>query len=367
MKDRSRKPHVILAACVVIGLAALLTVRLVAQGSTSTAPRAGARVRAPSASVPSPSPIVLTDLTVPWWGSGRSETWPVRFRTDLDLLAPLGEGPGNVAEWYKDFVKPDGARVHEAEAAMARRVDHGDVGRILPPNDPLLLEAAPWMDQASMRFYPGIFPVEGYRTRIPNLLLALTFARSWYAEGLDASDPKAAAADFRRVIRLGRLLRQDDVIIVSDLVGLACIRIGTEGLYDLAIKEGDVKLALAAAVVLGEHAPQRFLTKQRLARFALERAGQLDRDGHLALRLPGDRLDAIVAEARSAPDRRFRCEAVATLQMVRAFGNTDQREKARAVLAELSTTEDPLVAASARWDGLVTPDDLKGFLGQYGR
>ena len=57
----------------------------------------------------------------------------------------------------------------------------GDLGKIVAGDDPLLLEAEPWCDQGTMHFYPDIFPLEGYSTRIPNLLVALTFARSWIA------------------------------------------------------------------------------------------------------------------------------------------------------------------------------------------
>ena len=73
--------------------------------------------------------------------------------------------------------------------------------------------------------------------------------RRWVARGLRSPDPELGLEDCRRVIRLGRLLRQEDTVIISDLVGLACIRMGTQGIYEIAVREGDAKLALLAGWV----------------------------------------------------------------------------------------------------------------------
>jgi hypothetical protein len=81
-----------------------------------------------------------------------------------------------------------------------------------------------------MRFYPDCFPLEGTDTQLPNLLVPLTFAKPWVARGLALEDPARAKEDFRRAIRLGRLLRQEDATIIADLVGLACIRHGAQAL-----------------------------------------------------------------------------------------------------------------------------------------
>ncbi len=80
---------------------------------------------------------------------------------------------------------------------------------------------------------------------------------------VDAEDPEEGLEDCRRAIRLGRLLRQDDVVIINDLVGLACIHIGTRGVYRIAQREGDTELALLASIILGEVAPQRMMTATR--------------------------------------------------------------------------------------------------------
>ena len=189
----------------------------------------------------------------------------MRFQTDLDLIAPLGDGIGNAAEFFALFEKQRGPRAADAEA-VARRVERrGDIGMVVAAADELLLEAEPWVDQATMSFYPDVFPMEGTGTRITNLLVMLTMARSWTARGVDADDPERGLDDCRRAIRLGRLLRQEDVVIINDLVGLACIHIGTRGVYRIARRQGDTELALLASIVLGEVAPQRMMTATKIS------------------------------------------------------------------------------------------------------
>ena len=343
----SRRAPVLGALAVVVVLAALLGFRLVAGGRAPSVDPS--RPVAPAAKVPAPKALSLATLTAPCWGCPEAAKWPIAFRTDLDLLAPLGNGPANAALFFKDFTREGGRRLPEVSAAMKRRIEGpGDLGWVLPPDDPLLLEAEPWCDQATMRFYPDFFPLEGYRTPLPNLLLSLTLAKSWAARGLAADGPVRAMEDFRRAIRLGRLLRQEDTTIITDLVGLACIRVGTQGVYDLARKTGDAPLALLASVVLGEHAPQRLLTSERVTKVSLAPFARKAADGAPSLDLPDSQLDAIVALARSDPDRRFRGEGILTLSMVRALGTTPQQERALATLKELSAAGDTL-SSLATW------------------
>jgi hypothetical protein len=294
--------------------------------------------------------VPVEALTVPCWSCPIAKEWPVRFRTDLDLLAPLGTGPANAAEWFKDFAKPDGRRYEEAEAAMARRVDAGETGKVLPANDPLLLEAEPWCDQATMRFYPGVFPQKGVETQLPNLLLDLTFARSWIARGEKEANPEKALADFRRVVRFGRLLRQEDATVMSDLVGLACIRIGAEAIYGLAAKRGDTPLMLAAAIVQGEAAPQRLSTAALLTRLDVTSSVKTGAAGESTLELPERKLDDLVKVATASPDLRFRAEAIVVLNFVRFLGTAGQQEKALSVLNRLAAEkESENLAALAAW------------------
>jgi hypothetical protein len=356
----SRRPHVLIALAVVASLAGLLGLRLFAGARL---PGASARgPAAPEASVPAPKAVALSSLELPCWGCPEAQKWPVTFRTDLDLLAPLGNGPANAGLFFKDFAKPGGSRYAEATAALDRRVDGPpELGKVLPPDDPLLLEAEPWCDQATMRYYPDFFPLQGYDTQLPNLLVPLNLAKSWVARGLADEDVARAMGDFRRAIRLGRLLRQEDATVIADLVGLACIRHGAQGIYDVARRTGNAPLALAAAVVFGEHAPQRLLTSERVTKAELRPYIREADGGELTLSLPDSRLDAIVELARGEPDVRFRGEGIITLSMVRTLGTKAQQEKALATLNELAASKNPQVSALASWnrDNRRTKDALR--------
>ncbi len=345
----SRRLQVSIALLVVAGLAALLGLRLLAGARLPGIASRG--VSAPPASVPASKTVDLSKLEIPCWGCPDSLKWPVTFRTDLDFLAPLGNGPANAGLFFKDFVKPGGSRYAEAVAAMDRRIEGTpELGKILPPDDPLLLEAEPWCDQATMRFHPDFFPLEGVNTQLPNLLLPLTFAKSWVARGLAQPDPARAKDDFRRAIRLGRLLRQEDATIITDLVGLACIRYGAQGIYDVARRTGDAPLALVAAAVLGEHAPQRLLTSERVTKLDLRPYARESADGGLAFVLPDSVLDGIVELATSDPERRFREEGVVALAKVRVLGTVPLQEKALSTLKALASSKDATISALATWN-----------------
>ena len=133
MKARNpstKKVHVLTAVAFVVFLAASLGVRLAGMPERPTAggrPSPDARVG--GAFVPEPRWFELEDLRIPHWSHQNSRDWSLQFRTDLDLLAPLGTGGRNAAEWFVDFRKPDGPRYDEAQAMMARREDRGGRGR----------------------------------------------------------------------------------------------------------------------------------------------------------------------------------------------------------------------------------------------
>ena len=359
----SRYRTVIAAAAVIVLLAGLLGARILGR----TAPAARSAAAPPAASVPDPHSLPAGGLEVPCWGCQEAKEWRVEFRTDLDLLAPLGDGPGNAGEWFKDFSKgsgPAGAptsiqnfgtthgpRYAEAFAAVKSRIDGPEwLGKIFPPDHPLLLEAEPWCDQATMKFYPEIYALDGYLTRIPNLLFPLNLARSWVARGIQSSDPEEALADFQRAIRLGRLLRQDGVTVIADLVGLACIRIGSEGIYRHAVANNNLELALTAAIVLGEHSSQRLMTMERVTRGNVTDFIHLDEDGAPALALSDERLEnRIISMATTEPERRFLGETLISLTIVRILGTPDQQNRAIEVLDQLTESDDWVTADLARW------------------
>lgn len=342
---RRRSIHVTLAASLVVLLAGLLIARL----APATAHAVEASLEPPAAAVPAPAPIPATGPEIPCWGCPEAKQWPIRFRTDLDLLAPLGTGTANSAAWFALFEKQRGPRYPEAVAAMDRRVDNPTLGKVLRFDEPLLTEAEPWCDQATMTFYPDVFPLEGYATRITNLLLPLAMAKTWVARGMAADDDEVAMADFRRAIRLGRLLRQEDAVIISDLVGLACIRYGLEAIYGRARIAGDLRLALVAATALGEHAPQRLLTAARLTPVDIAGDFRRDEDGRIVGAIADVKLDGIIEAARTAPDRRFRAEAIVSLNLIRFLGPLAQQEEALAALNGLADDPDPVIAEAAVW------------------
>jgi len=350
------KTNVLIAAAVIVVLAGLLGARILARSASNAN---AAPVPPPTSSVvPAPAPSVVGDLEIPCWSCPSSaKQWPVRFQTDLDLLAPLGTGGENAGIWFKDFSKPDGPRFDEAVAFMGRRFDHdGDMGKIVAGDDSLLLEAEPWCDQAKMFYYPDIFPLEGWQTKIPNLLVPLTFARSWVARGLADETPARGLEDCRRAIRLGRVLRQEDVVIINDLVGLACIHLGARGVYEIAMRTGDLELALLASIVVGEVAPQRLTTVERVGDFDLAPYLAPGQDGVYRLDLPDERLAAMIGQIGSGVDRRFLGEAVIFANVVLFHGTAAQGDRIREVLDRLAASEDPINADLAR-RALDTPPD----------
>ena len=345
LKMRSKSILVVSAAAVVILLAGSLAARYLASPRISDSSPI-----APAATVPAPVVLAVEELEVPSWGSlKQSRDWPVAFRTDLDLLAPLGDGPANAGEYFVAFTKDVGPRSEEAAEAMVERHEVPGLGGVLSSDHPLLLEAEPWCDQSTMVYYPDLLELEGYDTRVPNLLFMLTLAKSWVARGNASADPLAAMEDFRRAIRLGRLLRQEDVTIIADLVGLACIRIGAEAMYNTARDNKDLDLALLASVVLGEVAPQRLLTSERISAGDLSPFGRVDDHGNIEFEMPDGRVDRLVVLVTTGPDRRFGGEAIIGLNIVLHLGSPEQQERVRATLNELVGSPDPFLAHGARW------------------
>ena len=95
-------------------------------------------------------------------------------------------------------------------------------------------------------------------------------------------------------------------MVISDLVGLACIHIATRAVYDRALADGDLELALLASVVLGEVAPQRLGTKQHLTSTDLIDSLWRDDLGDIVLRLQAGKFDAIVEDISDCRERGYR-------------------------------------------------------------
>jgi hypothetical protein len=362
---KSRKFHVFAAMGVPVILGVFLAVRMAASNTPAPPPTVfDARIAAepPAASVPAPRPFDEKKLEFPSWTGKESKDRPVRFQTDLDLLAPLGTGQANAALWLKDFSKAAGSRAQEAESAMKRCLPAaGTFTKVLPPDDPLLREAGPWCDMASMKFYPDIYPIAGLETYLPNLLLAVSLGQSWAARGTAASDSGAAMEDFRRAIRWGRLLRQDDVTVITDLIGLACIQRGAQGIYDRALRDGDTRLALLASVVLSEVAPQRLMTSNRMDKVSISSCIGKGLLGGMKLTVPDERVEEIATFAADTSDRRFLFEALGSMNIIRFSGTSAQRAIVDKAFEKLLASKDPITLAMARqsYEKAPTDQDLK--------
>jgi hypothetical protein len=346
----------LLASALVVSLAGTLAVRVTARGeaepTTTVSPDPAPPLPPAAATVPSPLPLTVDDLPTPFcWGCSWNAYHPAEFQIDLDYLAPLGEGPANAALWFRQFAKDDGSRFSEGWGdRKTEREIGGRTWRVLPVDDPLLLEAQPWVDQAQCRFYPDVWKWTGMDTPIPNLLFALDLARSWVARGHLTEDRDLAREDYRRAIRLGRLLLQDDVTIIQDLVAIACIRLGAEALYEEARRERDPVMMVATSLVLADKDAMRHLAARRttVSEGAL-RGLSRSWTGGWTLNAGDEDVEALADHARKVTERRYRLEAVIALRVVRHFGTASQRATAGDVLRELADEEDGLLAEAARF------------------
>ena len=334
-------------------LHSLFTVILISSAIPTTAqdPR-------PISSVPTPPPLSVADLPDPYpWGAriGRSEFVPLQFSVDLDRLAPLGTSSGNGAEWFADFSKIIGPRVSEYQTAQSSTVTWRDDGRdreVLPPAHKLLLEAESYVDTSQWSFYPEVYPWTGPSTPIANLLFALQLGRSWVARGQNSADDALALEDYRRSIRLGRLLLQDDVIYIQNLIGIHLVRTGAEAIYLFARERGDGATAAFAALVLQDCAVLRLEGYRRFNEIAIfsdfvARLDTEDDGDRIELRLPDDRLDVLVRIATEDPNRSFRIEATTPLWITSHIGTARQRELAGKTLGGMVDDPDDLVATAA--------------------
>lgn len=309
--------------------------------------------------VPEPTEVSMADLpeSYPWATHiVADDPVPLEFSVDLDLLAPLGARTGNGAIWFAAFAKNIGDRRDEVEAAQASAVAweyHGKARKVLPPDHALLIEAEPWMDLAVWSFYPEVWDWQGGPTPISNLLFALQLGRSWIARGQTAKGADAAMADYRRTIRLGRLLLQDDVVYIQNLIGIALVRNGAEAIYDDARSRGDGATAALAALVLQDCTALRLELMRRFQRLQVfndfvARFDAGDGERRTELRLPDGRFETVVETALADPSRALRIEAVTPLWITSHLGTETQRAVAKDTLASLRGDPDELVSTAVK-------------------
>ncbi len=310
--------------------------------------------KAPPSEVDEPPRLTLAELPdASDWTAADWQAGGLDYRIDLDLLAPLGTGGGNLATWLARFM--DGGPEGDAALGRASTVEIPGFGEwsLLPFDDPLLLAAEPWIDQRTCRFYPDVFTYDSFDFQLPDLGVSLVLGRTWIARGLGQPGTlEAAKADARRAGRLGRLLLQDDVMVLPNLVGMALIRFGAEALYELARREGDGAGAALAALVLADSAALRAETIRRkdLAEDAIAHLVEPPIVGLLTgpvLDIRDLEVEGVISVAESPASRALRLEALTGLYLVEHMGTRSQSKRAAGVLMRLSADADPLVAATA--------------------
>jgi hypothetical protein len=102
-------------------------------------------------------------------------------------------------------------------------------------------------------------------------------------------------------------------------------------------------------VVLGEVAPQRMMTAKRISTVDLAPYIRRDDDDRYRLELPDVQVDALVDLADETTERRFYGEVIMTASAILNLGTPEQQTRVRAVLDELASRDDPIVADFARW------------------
>jgi hypothetical protein len=314
--------------------------------------------------VPPPRRLDLAALPSPvCWGCPRNSQHPLAFQIDLDVLAPLGDGEGNTAVWLEDFAKPDGARRTWHERLIFA-TDDGAVSGVFAPDDPMLLEAEPWMDQATCIFYPEVWAFAGEATPMPDLEHVRALARSWLRRGRAEPDAERAREDFRRVVRAGRLLLQDDFTVLQNLVGLTLVRQGAEALYERARNEGDAEAMLAASYVVSEANGIYMASKQRMTP-VFDVYQSAAREAEATIALTGFQARTLIQMARHDPQRALRWESMLVLWILAHRGEEMHRVAAAETLRDLTGDADPAVGEIARWllDRPFTEEFAKGLAG----
>jgi len=301
-----------------------------------------------------------TTSTLRWLDWKAEDASPISFGIDLDLLAPLGSGTQNAAKWFADFSYPDGPRLAEWRDARKRfeRVT-GEPGVLLLPDDPLLLEAEAWVDQAVMRFYPDVWNTQELnRTQVPNALMMMDLARAWVDRGDARKDLDAALEDYRLAVRLGRLLRQEDLEMSMGLMGLSFIRRGLQPMARRFREAGEDRLAEQTLLALADLLAQRLTYIRVLQSTDIEPYLGLSWFGS-RLRLPKGKMDEIGRLATEHPERRFRRLATGRLCLIHWLSRGDRKALARDWMDQVAASGDPVLV----WEAECDEDQVREQLG----
>jgi len=278
--------------------------------------------------------------------------------TLLDDIAPLGDGRENVAPWFADFSGQSGARASEYVAAQERARawvrEMDERGTPVPHrerpafrfDDPLVREAEGRLESGVLRFYEDVYEIDAWKTPLPNLLMAIQLGKLWIARADREPDFPVALEDYRRAIRIGRLLRREDVILITGWTGLQVVQDGLEALSRRQRAVGDTAGADRTGVALAALMAER-LEMVRVFDVLNIQDDVLRRWWQLKVRVPGWKVDEVRDLARAHPSRAVRIEAQMALAILSNFADDDAREAASRTLDELVEDADPLVAKFA--------------------
>jgi len=199
-----------------------------------------------------------------------------------------------------------------------------------------------------MSFYPGIWPeptVAG-RLELPSLIM-LTVATSWMVHGIGSQDPDAARDDFRRMIRLGRLMLQDDASAMQGVIGMWIVRHGLEALYDRALRDGNRREQMLIALALLDRERAYDWERGRLDQLRLP--GHLDvRDASARLGISEDVMDLLEGALTQSTVRRWKLGALRSLQVAVLRGDPASASRAATLLQSAAGDADAMIASAAR-------------------
>jgi hypothetical protein len=152
--------------------------------------------------------------------------------------------------------------------------------------------------------------------------------------------------DYRRTIRLGRLLRQEDVMLMNGWTGLRMIQDGLEAIHRRQREAGDAEGASRTALALCSLMAERL---EMLKVFDVLLFGSDVRLNWWRLRLvvPEWRVETIRRYASSHPSRAVRIESLNSLAILVGLLDSDARRTVSETLSRLEADHDPIVAKFA--------------------
>lgn len=294
------------------------------------------------------------------------------MEAELISSTVLGSEAGDLGAWLRSFVFEHRSRFPELGIEI-REASVPYIGRVepLPPEHPLLAEAAREVERGSCRLSRGqLGPMEGTRLH----LLLRTLVRSWGERAraaLEDGDLVAAGADLLRARRLLRLAAADPSINGASssatsraLTGAAEPLLRLEA--RLALASGDSEAFLSSYRAWRVSRVMRLQSRQLHQVLAVRwdlRHGSPVEAFIKRPRVSEARLDWIIALTAADFEHGQRHAAARSLWLLAHEGSASQRERCTERLQELTEDSDETLAERVRtWVGRSPTDsDVPGF------